>query len=501
MKSFVPVFSFFIWISGCTNGLFSQEIPTDSTRRLAGLALEKYTDSLQKSAFLRHGTLACQLRKVSDAQVLFDHQGHKTLPPASTMKLVSTATAFCILGENFTYQTTLEYTGEIRDSVLYGHVYIIGNGDPSLGSWRWGKARDRDAILSDFVLKIKGLGIKKIEGGLVGDASSFDENTTPDTWTWGNMGNYFGAGAGGLNYNENAFRVIFQPQKRLEPAPLLRTEPDMSFMKFLNKVSTAAPGTGDQVNVYTSPYQSVVVLEGTVPQGAEFGVRGSVPDPAWLLAQEFRKALLSQGVVVSGEATSTTQLKIQQESFYKPLRNVLHTVVSPPLADLAQKTNFHSINLFAEALWKTAAKAQGHGSDNAAGIKATELFWKNKGLRLPGFRVKDGSGLAAQNAISPDNLTEILAAMSKESSFQAFYASIPALGVAGTVANLGRGTRAAGNVRAKSGTIQAVRAYAGYVTARNGELLAFSVIFNQFDGEAGSATRELEKLMVMLCDF
>jgi D-alanyl-D-alanine carboxypeptidase/D-alanyl-D-alanine-endopeptidase (penicillin-binding protein 4) len=98
-------------------------------------------------------------------------------------------------------------------------------------------------------------------------------------------------------------------------------------------------------------------------------------------------------------------------------------------------------------------------------------------------------------------MTDILKAMTSEKSFNAFYESIPIVGISGTVTNLGKKSKAVGNVRAKSGSIEGVRAYAGYFTARSGQLMCFSFILNKYNSDFGSATRELEKLMILMVEL
>jgi serine-type D-Ala-D-Ala carboxypeptidase/endopeptidase (penicillin-binding protein 4) len=89
--------------------------------------------------------------------------------------------------------------------------------------------------------------------------------------------------------------------------------------------------------------------------------------------------------------------------------------------------------------------------------------------------------------------------MSRESTYPAFYASIPVVGQNGTVRGLARGTKAAGNVRAKSGTIEGVRAYAGYFTAKDGSPMCFSLMINKYqEGQYSALTPQIERLFNLL---
>ena len=179
---------------------------------------------------------------------------------------------------------------------------------------------------------------------------------------------------------------------------------------------------------------------------------------------------------------------------------MLHQHQSPTLAELAQQTNFQSINLYAEALLLTTGRALAKTARSTdASIETLIWFWQAKGVNLDGFRIRDGSGLSAVGALTADNMTGILSAVGREQTFPQFYATIPVVGQTGTVRNLARNTAAAGNVRAKSGSIEGVRAYAGYFTTADGEMMSFCVLVNKFTpNQNRTVTAEIEKILVGL---
>ena len=121
---------------------------------------------------------------------------------------------------------------------------------------------------------------------------------------------------------------------------------------------------------------------------------------------------------------------------------------------------------------------------------------------MRGFYIKDGSGLSPSGSVTTGNLTDILNAVNKDAGFPDFYKSIAILGLNGTVRNLGKRTRAAGNVRVKSGSIEGTRAYAGYVTSRSGTLLSFSIIAHKYlPGSNRMVTDELVRLMTLMAEL
>jgi serine-type D-Ala-D-Ala carboxypeptidase/endopeptidase (penicillin-binding protein 4) len=464
--------------------------------------IQRKIDSLVNSPFLENGFFGISIKSVNSDKNIVEYNAKKSLQPASTMKLISTATALIALGEDYKYSTILEYSGEIKDSVLIGNIIIKGTGDPSLGSWRFKSQPDYKQLIDRWTKKIKEIGIKEIRGRIFGDGSFFDENVVPDTWTWGDTGNYYGAGSYGLNMNENLYWVTFKPANYMEFAPILKTSPDLPYFQKINRVLTDKVGTGDQVNIYSTPYQDVLIMQGFVPEGKDFSVKGSIPDPALFSAYFLQKRLLENGVIVLESPLSYLEANKKNIHYQKPLQTIqIDTLSSLPLRDLARECNFQSINLYAETFLKTPSVLMNLGSSTEDAIKGLKQIWQTKNVKLEGLKMKDGSGLSPANGITPNNMTDILKAMYLEKSFGAFYESIPIVGVSGTVSNLGKKSRAIGNVRAKSGSIDGVRAYAGYFTAKNGEMMCFSMMLNKYNSDFGSATRELEKLIILMVEL
>lgn len=474
--------------------------PGDS---LATQHLLEQVQAFQAGPAARFGTVALSVRRVRDGQEIVGYNSHQSLPSASTLKLITTATAFAVLGINYAYTTVLEYDGEIKDSVLTGNLYIRGTGDPSLGSWRFPTYYDLPSLLTSWSTAVRAAGIRRIQGSVVGDASLYTDLTTPDTWPFGDLGNYYGASLSALNINENLYRIFFRPGKSIgTPTSVLRTDPLLPYLTFHNTVSTDAANTGDQVNIYGTPFQNQQWLTGKVPLGEpanEFSVKGAMPDPAFFTAYALQEQLLLDNVTISSPPISvggglSTTLAVMGK------RMVINQHKSPSLAELAQQTNFQSVNLYAEALLRTTALTLNKTVRSTdASLETITTFWKNKGVNLDGFRIRDGSGLSAVGALTADNMTGILSAMSHEKSFSSFLETIPVVGQSGTVRSLARGTPASGKIRAKSGSIEGVRAYAGYFTATNGDQLSFCLLVNKFTpGQNRVVTNELEKIFVGL---
>lgn len=513
------------FVSACAQTLVSPD--SAALQRLRTWAV-----SLQSGPLANNGIVALSVRRVNDGKVVFGHNEFTSLSTASTLKLVSTATALATLGSTYSYTTTLEYDGIIKDSTLQGNLYLRGTGDPSLGSGRFTGYPSWIALLKDIAGQVRRAGIRRIDGAVIGDASYYEDQPIPDTWPFSDLGNYYGAGLFGLNFNENLYRVYFKSGPTVAaPAPVLRTDPAMPYLTFTNRVTVGPANSGDEVNIYGAPFQNTATLEGTIPatgsgNSPEFAVKGAMPDPAYFtayaitgqlrrdsirvtgLASAYRPGTVPAGVVIAGtgnEIPADGSLNGSALSGTplggKPLaRTELARYVSPPLSDLVRETNFQSINLYAEALMRSAARQiKQRPTSWPESISAITGYWQSRGVELAGFRPRDGSGLSTVGAMTTDNMTSLLTAMTREGAYPAFYASIPVVGQTGTVRGLARGTKAAGNVRAKSGTIEGVRAYAGYFTATDGTLMCFSFMVNKYaEGKYAALTPQIERLFILL---
>ncbi|WP_394996429.1 D-alanyl-D-alanine carboxypeptidase/D-alanyl-D-alanine-endopeptidase [Emticicia sp.] len=463
--------------------------------------LQKLIDSVQNDKEVRTGIVAASIRSTQTGEYKIQYNAQKSVNSASTLKLVSTATALSVLSPTYRYQTFIEYDGSIIDSVLQGNIYVRGSGDPSFGSARGGM--NFQQITNFFVQKIKGFGIKKIDGYIFGDGTIFPENTLADSWIWGDVGNYYGAGVSGLNVNENLYQVYFKQNNNIgNYAPISRFMPELPNLLSVNKVTTAERNSGDNVIIYNTPLSNTILSQGTIPAGnGEFSVKGSLPDPAYFFAYHLQKNFIELGGYIVNPTIPFQNYKTQN-GYYPKQRFQIFAYDSPSIAALVKECNFHSINLYADALLKTVGYSISKDASFESSVNAAKQIWSQKGVDLQGFMIRDGSGLSPSGVLTANNLTDILYTMKSDYAFNDFYASIPVVGQTGTVQNLAKGSKAAGNVRAKSGSISNTRAFAGYFTASNGELMSFSLIVNRYaDGADRKVRKYLEEIMKLMVEI
>jgi serine-type D-Ala-D-Ala carboxypeptidase/endopeptidase (penicillin-binding protein 4) len=465
--------------------------------------LKQEIGNLSKDISLKHALLGLSVINVKSGKTIYEYNSQLSLVPASTLKIVTTAATLSTLGKNYRFKTSFEYDGFIDSfGVLNGNLYIKGGGDPTIGSERFGKQCVADTIFNKFLLALKKLKISKVNGSVIGDESNFEYNLSGYGWSWGDIGNYYGSGVSGLNIYENNYVLTFQPGKNIgDQAILIKTEPELIGYKLVNNVKTAGPGTGDNACIFGAPYADIRYIEGTIPAGVStFTIKGAIPDPAFLFAEELEKYLVTNGITINGQPTTIRKL-ITENNLKIASKTTITTYLSPALEKIVQPLNFYSINIYAEAFLKIMGLEKTGKGTTEAGINVVRRFWENKKIDLSGFKMTDGCGLSRLDLITTEQLSKMLCVISKDSCYSAFYKSLPVAGVSGTMAKLLQGTTAENNLRAKTGTMSGLRAYAGYVTTRNKIPLSFAVIVNNYEGNENLMKDKIEKLLLRISEI
>lgn len=463
------------------------------------IKLKQLIAQLNRDAVLRHGSWALSVQDANTGKQLVQVNPYKTMLVASTLKTLTTSASLGILGSNYKFTTQVQYDGTLSSGVLNGNVYIKGGGDPTLGSKLLGQSLDK--TLNEWIVALRKADIRQIKGKLIIDETLLEENITPSGWTWGDMGNYYAAPAGAINVLDNTYRLYLQPARKLNASPkILRTSPWIPRLKFINHLKTAKAGSGDNAYIHGAPYDNVRYINGTIPMGGTFAIKGSIPDPGFYLAVAFRKKLVQNGMMTNkNKALTTRMMKLDKQRInYK--RKLVHTHRSVPLTSIIKWINFYSVNLYTEAVLKAIAlKQQGEGS-TAAGVKALANYWKAKGLASAGLYLTDGSGLDRANGITAYQLAQVQRISAKQSYFNKYYQSLPIAGVSGMMQGVGRGTRIQNNMRAKTGGMTRVISFTGYFKNRAGQLRTFALVANQYTCKYSVIKAKLAKLMVAMVE-
>jgi len=429
---------------------------------------------------------------LSSRKILIDYQSDRLLIPASTAKLFSASFALKNLGSSYRPKTSLYYDGSIEDGILQGDIWIVGQGDMSLGSKYFQSVENRAAdyrqeFLFDWVSELYKLGIRQINGTIYADGSAFGYEGAPSDWQWGDLGNYYGAHFSGIMLYDNILEYHFKTQQADQPADLLYTFPVVDSLDFHSEVF-ASTNQGDNTYIFGSPYSFYREARGTLPQhSSDFMVKGSLPDPEKQLLVDFQKILTQSGIEHRGELKTTREIPTSQpaQSWIK-----MSDYYGQSVQVLAQQTLYHSINVFAEGLMRLTALEKYKKTLHVQAATAMQTYWRDK-LGTQGLFLQDGSGLSRTNSVSAKVVCELLTFMHADSLKNL----LPVAGESGTMKNIAKNQAGHGKIYAKSGTLRRVKGYAGYAKSKNGTWIAFTFLVNNYTCSNKQATKQLEKLM------
>ncbi|GEN72691.1 D-alanyl-D-alanine carboxypeptidase/D-alanyl-D-alanine endopeptidase [Chryseobacterium lathyri] len=402
---------------------------------------------------------------------IYEYQGSKGLSTASTQKIFTAGAALETLGKNYTYKTTVGYSGNVSAGILNGDFVISSNGDPTLGSWRY-DAYKPENFKKKLIDAFKSSGIAKISGNLVIDDSYFDHQTIPGGWPWDDLGNYYGAGVWGINWRENQFDI------NINGTEFKGFSYPLEHVKWLNDLK--AGGSSDQSLIFTAPHSDVALINGTLPAGKTVTVSGAVPNPPMQLGAEVQQWLKESGIELSGKITTSSELELEGKAIPGAPKNIILTYASPTLDKIVYWFLRKSINLYGEALIKTLGKEKNGNSSFKNGVAYLKEFWKSKGINPNMINFADGSGLSPQNYVAAKAEVQALLYAKKQSWFDAYYDGFP-------VQDNG--------MKMKSGTMRDTKSFAGYHTAKDGKKYVFSIIINNYQG---SGNTELQKILNVL---
>jgi D-alanyl-D-alanine carboxypeptidase/D-alanyl-D-alanine-endopeptidase (penicillin-binding protein 4) len=437
-------------------------------------------NKLEKDSQFSHSILSIFIVDTKTGKPLFERNSQLGLAPASCQKIVTSTSAFELLGKDYRYQTQFGYDGDIADSSLNGALYISGNGDPTLGSWRWSETNE-DRITNRILNELKKLNIRSAKHFVIDD-TKWGTQSIPNGWVWEDIGNYYGAGCSAFNWHENQYDIILKPGKKLgEPVEVL-SSPPLYIVRMVNELVTAAKGSGDHAYVYHAPYSMISFIRGTIPLGVDsFRVLASTPDGVNLFENKMLLAMHKAGVFVPQTKTSLTNY-LRDDKFEGKMDKTICIFHSPTFDSINYWFLKKSVNLYGEAFVKTIGyEKTGMGSTDS-GIAVIRDFWSKRGIERSALKIIDGSGLSPANRITTSALVKVLQYAKQQSWFPSFYNALPEMN----------------GIKMKDGYIGGVRSYTGYIKSKTGIEYSFAFIVNNFDGNPGTAREKMWRVLDLL---
>ena len=407
-------------------------------------------------------------------EVVYDYNGDTPIKPASNMKLITTAAALDVLGEDYRFKTSLYTSGKLSNGVLKGDVYLQGQGDPTL----------MEEDLRQFAQALREKGIQSIDGRIVGDDKWFDDDLlTPGIWA-NDESYYYAAPISALTTSPNTDYdsgtiIIDVNGSTIGAAPLVKATPHLGDLEIVNQAQTVGAGQSNTITIERSYRTNQIVISGNLPIDKTKREWVTMQHPTTHTLTMFQAVLEDAGIdynkhkVFRAATPKSAELVSVKESM--PLKELLI-----PYMKLSN-------NGIADILVKTMGKVeQNHGSTKA-GLKVVERFGNSINLEMSNWSFEDGSGMSHANSVSGMAINDLLLKIQQEDWFDTYFNSLPVAAhpdrmVGGTLRNRLKDQLTAGKVSAKTGSLTGVSTLSGYLEGNSGDQYIFSILIQDKSG-------------------
>ena len=438
---------------------------------VSAASLSASLDKILQMPAMRGGITGAMVARVRDGKILYSHDPDLRLLPASNRKLFTTAAGLELLGANYTWTTRVLATAKPdADGTLHGDLVLKGVGDSSL----------KTADLDDMAAQIAKAGVRRITGSVYGDGSAFRDDFSDEEFPQ----------IAGLEVNDGDVAVTVTAGAKAGDA--VQVAEASSYASTDIHALTEATGVAHDLTFLRPFHSSGIQVLGALPVGTTVTQNVPVDDPPRYATTVFAACLAQHGVTVNGEVQSG------KPPSAAPVMLASH--MSVPLGPYLALINKPSDNLLAESLVRTVGIVKGTGGSYDAGDAVEMTFFKELGVDMGDIALVDGCGVGRRNFVTARAVTQLLLGMHKQPDWQFYYDSLPIAGIDGTLKSRLKGTKAAGNVHAKTGTLSQVRCLSGYLTGAHGDLYVFSLLMNNFPGKAADAGAVQDQFVITLAD-
>jgi len=460
------------------NNLLAQEIKYDTIPKYSFMTIQEFweqMDDIFSDPNFNSAHWGVVIQSLNTGEYFYKRNENKLFMPASNLKLFTTSSGLLSLGAKYKYPTEIYMSGKTDGSIINGNLIIKGYGDPAISGRFFND--NMFQVFEDWADSLLDLGFDEITGNIIGDDNAFDDKGLGSGWSWDYESDWFAAPSGALSFNDNCVDINIIPSEKGKQAKVTIT-PSTKYTVIIDNVLTVPKDSSSYIDVYRERGTNIIKISGTIKEDSPIQKQWvTVSNPTQYFVVVFKEILQKKGIKVKGYPIDVDDLS--EDIDYEKC-DLLFTHYSPTLEQLIRVINKSSQNFFAEQLLKTLGyKERGLGTDGN-GIRVEKRIVENMGINTDGLQIVDGSGLSRMNMVSPSHIANLLSYMSKDESFEFFYKSLPIAGVDGTIANRMKKARTQNNVRAKTGYIGGARSLSGYVYTGDKELIAFSMMVNNF---------------------
>lgn len=426
-------------------------------------AQEIYSSSVEG---LNAENVSVYIEDLRSGDVLLDVNGEIPMTPASVTKLFTAATVFQTSDLGSAFITPVYITGKIKNGVLNGDVIVESSGDPTLESRYF---PEKKGFADSIASRIKDLGIKTIKGDIRIKKPKLLSEAVPEGWKESDVAHPYGTGYHAFNYADNRIALTFKRDGSFTFSPVT---PGLKAKKSQSK-------NGE--NVWREKESITFNVNHTGKSPLVLEVANPLPDNTF--TEVLKAKLKADSISVDGLKFSG---KRKQTEIYH------HT--SPSIYQILKSLVLRSDNQMAESMLRYAFP---ECTRKEAVKKETEL-WKDLGVDVRDMSLEDGSGLSRNNRLTAYNLADMLVWMAiNGENFLDFIKMLPRAGETGTMKTFLRSTPLQGRFLAKTGSLNGVQCYAGYVVDAIGIPTHVVVMMvNGFKGNRSDIKSVLQQLLI-----
>ncbi len=424
-------------------------------------------DSLFNDDIFKTCIVAVDAYNLTNEKPIYSKNEKLLLRPASNQKVLTSATALWFLGNDYTFKTEVYFTGNINKNVLDGDIYFVGGFDPDFSL----------ADLTTLVGKIKEMGITKVRGSVYADVSASDSLFWGAGWMWDDDPGSDFPSLTPLVINDNCVNVVYKPGK-LGDKPIIEIIPNTKYVSLTNSAVTDKVNDKFEITRNWVYRTNEIIVKGKLSKNVNTDtVAVNVFDGNAYFMTLALEEMARQGIATNNKFSYKT-LPDDAIQIYSLERR---------FGDVIDNLNKQSDNLSAEmTLRALALEFFGKPATPQNGKKMIDSLVTLAGFNPNNYRFADGSGVSYYNLVSAELLNGVVKFIyqNNATAFRTLYNSLPIGGVDGTLKNRMKTGICFNNVHAKTGTLSGVSTLTGYLTAKNGALISFSILTQNFVGSS-----------------
>jgi D-alanyl-D-alanine carboxypeptidase/D-alanyl-D-alanine-endopeptidase (penicillin-binding protein 4) len=451
---------------------------------------------------------------LTSGETVYETNPERFFVPASNVKLFTAALALMRLGPEYAFQTrVLAESPPDGQGRINGPLILAAGGDPNLSGraipYRMGAASGNPlGPLEDLAAQVAAQGVKRVQGGIIGDDSWYVWAPYPEGWATDDPQYDYGAPVSAFSINDNSVAIGIRPGARAGDPAILTLDPPVEYYRIDNRIRTLRGAEDRSIQFARDPGGLQVRLWGAIPlrsRGQSMSL--AIEDPAAYAALAFKEALEARGVAVAGSAAhrhrfpnEIPDLKRGADANAEQPGVELARRTSAPLIEDLRITLKDSQNLHAEMALRAVARARRGVGSLDAGLEEMKAFLTDAGVEPETYSFTDASGLGRLNLVTPAAVVDLLRFMYNSPARDNWLSLLPIAGRDGTLSDRFGDGAAAGRIYAKTGTLTHVHAMSGYARRRDGSWLAFSILVNNANGPVAGIRGVMDRICTLMVE-